>query len=231
MNRVLLFVLAFSSSVLGAPLFSFSGAGDPWPLGTLAVGDLDDDGELEIVVPLRIDSNWSIDVVHRDGSHQSGFPKSLGESTTNLSPTLADITGDGKPEILFTAGTTVWALDGTTGATVWSKAIDHGNYVPDSGYQTPVGGFYWNPGGAWLARLPSTSAFSSEVSSLLVADTDNDGDFEVITGWKIDPDTTGNAQDFNPALNDFFGFAEWGTVGETWSGGVVLLDAASGDID
>src|SRR2546422_10824127 len=33
---------------------------------------------------------------------------------------------------------------------------------------------------------------------------------------------------FRSFINDLWGFGEWGTVGETWSGGVVFFDANSG---
>jgi hypothetical protein len=55
-----------------------------------------------------------------------------------------------------------------------------------------------------------------------------DGRKQVVTAWKIDPDSTSDYQDFNPFINDIWGFGEWGTVGESWSGGVVFMDATNG---
>ena len=82
--------------------------------------------------------------------------------------------------------------------------------------------------GDCIARLPDTAVFSSQVSSPIIADMNGDGHKEVVTGWKIDPDSTSDAQDFNPFINDIWGSGEWGTMGESWSGGVVFLNAANG---
>src|SRR2546430_4443868 len=41
-----------------------------------------------------------------------------------------------------------------------------------------------------------------------------------ISAWKIDPDPSGTGQDYNPFINNIYGFEEWGTIGEDWSGGV-----------
>src|SRR6185295_10000242 len=83
-------------------------------------------------------------------------------------------------------------------------------------------------GGAFMPNLPATAVFSSQVSSPMVVDFNGDGRNEVVTAWKIDPDSSSSDQDFNPFINDLWGFGEWGTVGESWSGGVVFFNAASG---
>ncbi len=62
----------------------------------------------------------------------------------------------------------------------------------------------------------------------MIADVNGDGTKQVVTAWRIDPDSTSDDQDFNPFINDIWGSGEWGTVGETWSGGVVFLNAATG---
>ena len=94
---------------------------------------------------------------------------------------------------------------------------------------TVTNGFYWsNGGGVHFAICRRNAVFSSEVSSPMIADVNGDGKKEVVTAWKIDPDSTSNDQDFNPFINDIWGSGEWGTVGETWSGGVVFFDAATG---
>ena len=56
------------------------------------------------------------------------------------------------------------------GSVVWSRTVDSSSYVPDGGYQTVTGGFYWYPGGAWMDHLPSSAIFSSEVSPPVVMD-------------------------------------------------------------
>src|SRR5436190_2061090 len=219
--------------VLGDPAsaaqISFFPAGDGgWHLGTIAVGNLDADAQLEIVVPYRdLSGQWYLDAFKFNGTRLPGFPYFSGGEEMNVSPTLYDLDGDGRDEIIFTRGNNVVALRGD-GTVLWQTRIDSSNYIPNGGYQTITNGFYWSPTGAFIPTLPPTAVFSSQVSTPIVADLNGNGIKEIVTGWKIDPDPTGSAQDYNPFLNDIFGFGEWGTVGETWSGGVVFFDALSG---
>lgn len=227
-----------SLAMLGSPLclhsaelFSFQTSPGGWHLGTLAVGDVDQDPAPEIVVPYRDTSGqWFLDAFKLNGSRLPGFPYYGGAMEINASPTLYDLDGDGRLEIFFTHGDQVIALRGD-GSVLWSNAVTRLNYVPNSGYMTVTGGFYWSNGGNAIARLPAGAVFSSQVSSPIVADINGDGVKEVVTAWKIDPSVTSGDQDFNPFINDIWGFAEWGTVGETWSGGVVFMNAANGALD
>jgi hypothetical protein len=223
-------LLYFPMPSLPAELSSFAAGDSSWHLGTLTVGNLDTDPQLEIVVPYRNSAGqWFLDAFKWDGTRLSGFPYSSGGQEMNVSPTLVDLDGDGRDEIIFTRGNTVVALRGD-GSLLWSTTISSANYVPNGGYQTVTNGFYWSgdPVPVLLPTLPATAVFSSQVSPPIIADFNGAGIREVLTGWKIDPDPTGALQDYNPFLNDIFGYAEWGTVGETWSGGAVFLDAASG---
>ncbi len=212
----------------GQTLISSFQAGDGgWQLGTLGLGNLDNSGQLDIVVPYRNSSGqWLLDAFKPNGTRVTGFPY-VGSGEINVSPTLYDLDGDGKDEIIFTCGASVIALRGN-GSVMWSNQVNRLNYVPDSGYMTVTNGFYWSNGGAFISHLPTTAVFSSEVSSPMVADVNGDGGKEVVTGWKIDPDSTSNDQDFNPFISPIWGSGEWGTVGESWSGGVVFFDAATG---
>jgi outer membrane protein assembly factor BamB len=209
--------------------FSFPAGDGAWQLGTLAAGNLDDDRDLEIVAPYR-DGNarWKLDAFNRDGTRLPGFPFDSGAAPINVSPSLVDVNGDGRLEILFTAGPSVIALNAATGMPLWKTTVNAANYVPDAGYQAVTNGFYWSWTGEFRERLPETAEFFSEVSPPQVVDLDGDGSLELLTAWKIDPDRTSTAQDFNPFFNDVFGFGEWGTVGDVWSGAVICFDAATG---
>ncbi|MDQ6630305.1 MAG: FG-GAP-like repeat-containing protein, partial [Verrucomicrobiota bacterium] len=200
-----------------------------WHMGTLAVGNLDNNPQLEIVVPYRDqDGDWFIDAFRWNGAHISGFPYASGHDEMNVSPTLYDLDGDGKMEIIFMRGNSIVALRGN-GSVMWSSTINSYNYIPQGGFQAMTYGFYMtdNPG-VFRPQLPPTAVFSSQFSSPIVADFNGNGVKEIATGWKIDPDPYGFVQDYNPFINDIFGFGEWGTVGESWSGGVVFFDAQTG---
>jgi hypothetical protein len=220
---------AFASWASGAELISrFQAGNGGWQLGTLAVGNLDVDPALEIVLPYRnTDGSWFLDTFKFDGARLPGFPIASGGEEMNVSPTLVDLDGDGRDQILITRGNRVEALRGN-GTVVWSTAIGAANYVPNGGYQTVTNGFWWSDGRAFRSRLPATAIFSSQVSPPIVADVAGKGTKLVVTGWKIKPDPMTGAQDFNPFLGKTYGYIEWGITGETWSGGVVFLDALSG---
>lgn len=210
-------------------LAAFYCGGLNWHLGTFAVGDVTGDSELEIIVPYR-DSNgrWWLDGYKWSGECLPGFPYDGFNREINASPTLYDLDNDGKAEILFCSGTNVLAMRGN-GTLLWSNSVARANYIPNGGYMSTTNGFYLSGNGQWTANLPTTAAFYSQVSPPMIADIDGNGTREVVTGWKIKPDTVNlDNQDFNPIINDIYGFADWGTVGENWSGGIVFFNATTG---
>ncbi len=228
---MLALILLGTQQSRAAELTSFLAGNGGWHMGSLVVGNITGDATPEIVVPYRnLSGQWFLDAYSSTGTRLSGFPYSGGAQEINVSPTLYDLTGDGRAEIIFTCGNSVIALRGD-GTQLWSNAVNYANYVPDSGFMAVTNGFYWSNGGDFISRLPSTAVFSSQVSSPIVADLNNDGVKEVVTAWKIDPDSTTNHQDFNPFINDIWGSGEWGTMGEIWSGGIVFFNAATGAKD
>src|ERR1700760_12312 len=149
-------------------LSSFQAGDGGWQLGTLAVGNLDNSGQLSIVVPYRNSSGqWLLDAFKPNGSRLPGFPYN-GNGVINVSPTLYDLDGDGRDEIIFTCGASVIALRGD-GSLIWSNQVNRLNYVPDSGYMVVTNGFYWSNGGGFISNLPTNAVFSSEVSSPMIA--------------------------------------------------------------
>jgi len=207
-------------------LASFQAGDAGWHMGTLAVGQLDADVALELVVPYRNSNGaWYLDAFNPDGTRLAGFPFA-GPDAINVSPTLYNLEGDSRDEILFTSGANVVALR-SNGSVLWSAPVNAGNYVPDSGFMVDTNCFHL-ASGIQSPRLPGSAVFSSEISSPMVADLAGNGQKVVVTGWKIDPDGYSNDQDFNPYINDIWGSGEWGTMGESWSGGVILFNALNG---
>ena len=186
------------------------------------------DARLEIVVPYRDeDGLWHLDAFDDRGNRLSGFPYDAFYDPINVSPTLYDLHGDGKSEILITRGANIVALKGN-GSVLWTKPISYLNYVPDAGFQAVTNGFYMSNTRLFQPLLPPTAQFFSEVSSPIVADLGGNGNLEVLTAWKIKASPL-SIQDFNPFINDIFGQTEWGQSGETWSGGVIASDARTGN--
>jgi len=209
-------------------LSAFYTGGADWHLGSVGVGNIVGDNQLEIVVPYRDASgNWWLSAYDWSGNLLPGFPYSGGQNPINTSPTLYDLDGDGHDEIIFTCGSSVIALRGN-GSVYWSNSVTRLNYIPNGGYMTVTNGFYWDATGAWIPNLPATATFFSEVSPPIVADFSGNGTKEVVTAWKIDPDNTSDNQDYNPFIKPIYGFADWGTVGEDWSGGAVFFNATTG---
>lgn len=106
---------------------------DHVPATSAAVGDIDDDGQLEITVC----SYNSIYAVELDGTVMSGFPVTFpGETYSYGSPALADLNGDGKLEILTTTHGTYNKIHATqydgTELTGWPYAFANWSYAPPS---------------------------------------------------------------------------------------------------
>ena len=226
---ILLVIAAGLRAIHAHTLPSFQAGHGGWQMAAPAVGNLDSDPALEIVLAYRSNSSgqWLLDAYNHDGSRLTGFPYDAGGNVINVSPTLSDVNNDGALEILFTSGASIVALRGN-GTVLWRYEVTPANYIPDAGFMAVTNAFFMSSASEPQPRLPQTASFSAEVSSPIVVDLNNDGTKEVLTGWKIDPDTTSSAQDFNPIINDLWGAGEWGATGEVWSGGVIVSDAATG---
>ena len=166
-------------------------------LATPAIADLDGDGVLDVVVPLANGKLYAFDAL---GSLKPGWPVSIGDVTDqfnsqviNSSPRIADLNGDGHPEIVvgsmdkhlyaFNAdGSLIWRYK--TGDLVMSSPAV-GEILPDvPGLETVVGSgdryvyllgasgnLIWRRATGWTVR-----------SSPALADLDGDGSLEIVIG-------------------------------------------------
>jgi len=116
------------------------------------VGDIDADGELEIVVV----AGSGVYLWHSDGTPVSGWPLARPEICINTPPILSDIDQDGDLEILF--------CDGLVGADFRFAAYHH-DAVPVSG---------------WPVLIPPTDEGFNSSFQATTGDIDGDGDIEIV---------------------------------------------------
>ena len=181
-------------------VFDVNGSPFPgWPVitsspipATAAIGDVDGDDHLEIVV-----GDWSYMYVYsHDGFLLSGWPIANGIS---YSPALEDVDGDGDLEIIYPSGNSLYIRhgDGTlldgwpvfAPETVGSPAIGD---INDDGEKEIIAGtlsgptnpdpyevYVWNEDGSILSGFPV--ATSGVVKSTpAIGDVDNDGLLEIV---------------------------------------------------
>ncbi len=146
------------------------------PFGSPALADLDNDGELEVIINSRTSPNGPdgrVYALNVDGSTVPGWPKQpavpAGATTvhpsTEASPVVADLDGDGNLEVLL-----VSAFD----LVVWDK---DGNQLSRQAFPPDPGDLV----------LESSGPMSS---SPAVGDVDGDGDLEVVIGSATDTSLT-----------------------------------------
>jgi LruC domain-containing protein/uncharacterized repeat protein (TIGR01451 family) len=200
-----------------------------------AVADVDGDGAPEVILAL---ADGKLYVYAANGALEPGWPMSIGDAadlygshTIDSSPTVADIDGDGTPEILVGAydkhvyayrgnGTLAWRF-ATRDVVMSTPAV--GDIDPARpGLETVFGSgdrfvYVVDKDGQLLWRRPTGWTVRS---SPLVADIDRDGDLEIVIGgddrnvwaWHHDgsavagwPQSTGSAVFSSPVLADVDG--------------------------
>ena len=252
--------------------------GGPVDLSSPTVADLDGDGKLEIIVGGRgvnTDGSPSCDGwVYAYRSNGTLYWQTRVQAPVNASPTVADLNGDGKPEVLVGLGgiatsSPCWnggvvALNGQTGASIWTFATqDWLNHQPDGWkdgvISTPAVGDINGDGkpevvfGAWdqclyaldhngvplWGNLPGLlpqlycggHGFYNEDtfwSSPSLADINNDGKLEIITGADI---TAGNVY-HDPSGGYVYILDGQGKIlAQTWLDQRIYSSPAVADID
>ena len=158
-----------------------------------AVGDLDDDGVVDIVIVTWDDNIYALDAF---GNIKSGFPVTS-TNRFNCAPTLADLDGNGTLEIiagndsgllhvLFHDGSEMVTFDTGDdirgGISVSDLNNDGSLEILFSGYDDMV--HVWNPFSEEELEGWPIDMGSNSLTGPITADLDNDGDLEVIAAIK-----------------------------------------------
>lgn len=221
---------------------------EAWPRETGApvnsspvLGDLDQDGVLEIVVGT---DNNKVYAWKPDGTLMPGWPVTTGDSVRS-SPALADIDNDGRLDVIvgsFDNKVYVWNFNGSllagwpvvTGSVVYSSPAV-GDIDGDQQPEVIVGSFdnkvyAWNADGTLVRGWPKPTGLFV-YSSPALADLDRDGMLEVIVGtdnnrvfaWNGDgtdlegwPTATEHVVPSSPAVGDIDNDGELEVVVGSW---------------
>lgn len=222
---------------------------DHVPAVTAAAGDVDDDGEMEIVYC----SYNSLYVFNLQGQPENGWP--VTPSTSNFSyqsPWLADINGNGKLEIIVgTSGNVpIMAVYDFTGQMLsgWPKNFPAWSYGAPTAVNLDNNGdwklfdgcqggltpsavlFGFDPQGQTMPHFPVVKAGGAE-GFLSIADINGDGAMEILTDDNLtDPEGNGFIHAYDLATgNEIAGFP-LRTTGFTYLNGAEVADVNSDGI-
>mgnify|MGYP001822437117 CR=1 FL=1 len=188
-------------------------------LSSAALADLDDDRDLEIVVPaLRGDmpreTTTEVHVFQHDGTIVPGWPQQEWIESTECAPIVTDLEGDGTPEILI--GSELITVEVDPPVTIHNARV----YAWDaSGNAKP--GFPW-----------TTDRYTSAITMLTAADMDGDGSIEIFADAGLrDQEGRGYVFGLDAEGQELTGFPLRPT-GETTLNGAVLGDVdLDGDLE
>ena len=146
-------------------------------VGHLAVGNLDDDPELEIVVMYKLSPGTAGTLVAYE--HDGTFKwESVALGGRGGAPTIADLDGDGRAEVVF--GNVL--LNGQTGARIWTGLGTAGGYISvvadidlDGAMEVVAGPTVYNRNGSVKWRAQGVSDGFTAVANL-----DDDPQLEIV---------------------------------------------------
>lgn len=204
----------------GYPVSIYDPQGGYLMFGPPIPADLDNDGDLEIVLGYCKNSTSYAVAVNHDGSVVSGFPITIATGSQLFYLGMGDITGDGEPELLavdnqLSSNYRIWAIDMAAGTPLsgwpvavanWPKGFPAVADLDNSGTQdisfTTDGGLVHalSYQGTELPGFPKTISTAS-TSGTAVGDIDGDGLYELVAatwdGWVYAWDTDGEVSDNN----------------------------------
>jgi hypothetical protein len=187
------------SEVTGYPIDLYTLASGYLPFGPPVPTDLDEDGDLEILIGRTGGGSSYVECRHHDGTPVTGFPIFIASSSQLFYIGLGDITGDGTPELLafdnhLGSNYRVYALNIDSGAPLlgwpvplpdWPKGFPtvvdvDGDGVQDICAATDGGELYAiDSSGAIIEGFPVAMA-SPSISGVAAGDIDGDGLFELV---------------------------------------------------
>lgn len=215
----------------GVPVAGFPITTVGFPQYPPSVGDIDGDGDLEIVQTTRgFTSGGRLYAFNHLGQALPGFPKSLNNNNVEYCATLADLNRDGDLEIIVGERASslgrlhVFNPDGTEWGGNWPVQIDHVPTMtaavgdvdrdgsPEIFYPSYTSMYLLRADGTnmpgWPRGIPNAN-FSYQSAAL--ADLDGDGDLEIMVG------AHGNAPGFYAFHHDGNPFAGWPKRTSTWT--------------
>jgi subtilisin family serine protease len=184
----------------GYPVFLYRITGTMTLEGMPFLVDLDEDGDLEVVLGVSGSQGW-IHCYHHDGQPCAGFPIQVGDSEQLFNFCLGDVTGDGRPELIVATNYRpvsglyhLFVIDIPTGQTLpgWPMDVWYAERaspaivdVDNDGVQDVcfAGGYdlYAVSGdGQVLPGFPKYMSYLSR-SGVSVGDVDGDNRYELIT--------------------------------------------------